>query len=281
MPFYRTGAILLLALINLAPLAMAADAVTDAKRKAAADLMKDGKTTDAIALITEVIKADPENYRDHLLLARGYDKMNKAQEAVDSYRRVLELPGGSEDRTAKTEAERRLKFLDAQTSKIRAAEDEFLKKLDALEHDAIAAKDMRALQQVFALRGGVWNARGRKEGFGVDLPATAEWLDSTAIVKKGVKYRARVAGYWTINGVECTADGTDAVPPTVNGKIGSILASIEGDGRYQRITTDCTFVPIATGRITFVSNAHTREERDKGSGRVYVLVTVMSDDRGR
>jgi hypothetical protein len=198
--------------------------------------------------------------------------LNKGQEAVDEYRKVLET-GGNEDRSVKSEAERRLKVLDAQSGKIQAVEEEFLKKLDVLEREAIAARDMRALQHVFALRGGIWNARGRKEGFGVDLPATVEWMDSGAIVTKGVKYHVRVAGYWTIAGVgRCTADGVNTVPPpNVNGNYGIILGAVQGGGRYEKLTSDCTFVAPATGRMTLVSNVKTREERDKSSGRLYLL----------
>jgi tetratricopeptide (TPR) repeat protein len=274
---YRTGGLILIAVIAVSAIAQP-DAVTDAKRRAAADLMKEGKTTDAIALIDEVLKADPTNYKDHLLLARGYDKLNKAQEAVDSYHRVLELLNGNEDRLAKAEAERRLKVLDGQSGKIQAAEDEFLKKLDILEHDAIAAKDMLALQHVFALRGGLWNARGRKEGFGVDLPATAEWLDSCAIVKKGVKYHVRAAGYWTLNGnIRCTADGTKSVPATVTGVYGSLVGVIDNGDHYEHLGTDCTFVASMSGRIRFTDNVLTREEREKSSGGIYILVQPVVD----
>ena len=114
----------------------------------------------------------------------------------------------------------------------------------------------------------------------MDLPATAEWLDGGGIVKKGTKYHVRVAGYWTISGVgQCTADGFDTVPPpNPQGKYGIILGAVEGGGRYEKITTDCTFVAPATGRMTFVSNVKTREERDKCTGRLYLLVQPIGYD---
>jgi hypothetical protein len=255
-----------------------AEALTDVKRRAAAELMKEGKVAEAIGLISEVIKAEPENYRDHLLLARAYDRLNKGEMAAESYRRVLELPGGNEDRAAKAEVDRRLKVLDARTAKVQVAEDEFLKKLDGFEREAVAAKDMGAIYRVFALRGGLWNARGRKEGFGVDLPATAEWLDGGGVVYKGVKYRVRVAGFWTLDGVRCTADGTDERPATAHGPYGCVAASVIGGPRYERFTTDSTFVAPATGRLVFISNTATKPERDNSSGRVYLLVQAVSGD---
>jgi hypothetical protein len=125
----------------------------------------------------------------------------------------------------------------------------------------------------------VWNARGRKEGFGLELPATAEWLDAGAVVEKGVTYRVRAAGYWTINGVaRCTADGSPDFPPNVHGPYGRLLAAVENGGRYEHLAADCTFVAPATGRITFTSNLNTREERDRSSGKLYVLVQRVSPE---
>jgi tetratricopeptide (TPR) repeat protein len=256
----------------------APDALTDAKRRAAADLMREGKAADAVAMLQEVIRADPEQYKDHLQLARALDKLNRPGEASEEYHRVADLMTARrvDDRAAKAEVDRRLRVLDAQSAKIAAAEEDFLKKLDALEREAVAAKDMRALQRLFALRGGVWNARGRKEGFGLELPATAEWLDAGVTVQKGVKYRVRAAGYWTINGtVRCTADGTNELPPNHIGPYGSLVAQMQNGAFYERLGTDCTFVAPATGRIQFVSNTKTVAERNNSSGSLYVLVAPV------
>jgi hypothetical protein len=258
------------------PPAAVAESLGDVKRRAAADLMKEGKVAEAIGLISEVVKAEPENYRDHLLLARAYDRLNKGELAAESYRRVLELPGVAEDRAAKSEVERRLKVLDARTAKVQAAEDELLKRLDGFEREAIAAKDMRALHRVFAVRGGIWNARGRKEGFGVDLSAAADWLDGGGVVHKGVTYRVRIAGVWTIDGLRCTADGSDERPATAHGPYGCVVGAVIGGARYERFTTDSTFVAPATGRLVFISNAGTKQGRDNSTGRVYILVQAVS-----
>jgi hypothetical protein len=284
MPCHRfKGVVLLIGLTLATHVAIAAgpasDTITDAKRRAASELMREGKTADAIAMLEEVLRSDPDQYKDHLQLARALDKLSRPADAAEEYHRAADLIAGRhiDDRAARAEVERRLRVLDAQTAKIAAVEDELLKKLDALEREAIAAKDMRALQRVFALRGGVWNARGRKEGFGVELPATAEWLDAGAVVEKGVTYRVRAAGYWTINGVaRCTADGSPDFPPTVHGPYGRLLASVENGGRYEHLSTDCTFVAPATGRITFTTNVTTREERARSTGRLYVLVEPVA-----
>jgi tetratricopeptide (TPR) repeat protein len=250
-----------------------ADTVLDAKRKAAGDLLRDGKVQDAISMYQEVMKADPNNYKDTLQLARAYDKLNRPEEALDFYRRTLDMPGAADDRTAKAEAERRIKMLDAAGAKFLAAEEEYLRKLDSLERDAMVSKDMRALQRVFTLRGGVWNARGYKDGFGVDMPAAADWLDSGVVVKKGVKYHVRAAGNWVVNGAQrCTADGISTAPPTAHGPYGCLLGSVQGAGRFERLGSDTTFIAPATGTMSFNINVMTHEERKKSTGRLYILI---------
>ena len=185
--------IILIVLLVITPSVRAADAVTDAKRRAASELMRDGKVAEAIALTQEVVKADASNYRDHLLLARAYDKMNKTAEAVVSYRRVLELLGPTDDRAVRVEAERRLKVLDLQTAKIQAAEDEFLKKLDALEREAIAAKDVAAVRRIFRLKAGCYKAAGRTDRIGVEVKVAESWQDAGMSLIAGRTYRIRAA----------------------------------------------------------------------------------------
>jgi tetratricopeptide (TPR) repeat protein len=265
--------------LTAATAAAAPDALADAKRRAAAELLKDGKAAEAVTMLQEVVRADPSQYKDHLQLARAYDKLNRAAEAAEAYQAAADALANArtDDRAARAEIDRRLKVLDANGAKVAAAEAEFLKKLDALERDAVAARDMRALQRVFALRGGVWNARGRREGFGVDLPATVEWFDSGAVVEKGVTYRVRAAGYWTLNGsIRCTADGAPDAPPTQYGVYGHLMAAVEGGGRFEHLSTDSTFVAPATGRLKFINNVKNQEERNRSSGNLYVLVQRVS-----
>jgi hypothetical protein len=87
-----------------------------------------------------------------------------------------------------------------------------------------------------------------------------------------------VAGFWTLDGVRCTADGTDERPATAHGPYGCVAASVIGGPRYERFTTDSTFVAPATGRLVFISNTATKPERDNSSGRVYLLVQAVSGD---
>jgi hypothetical protein len=270
--------VIVLSAVALAPIAPspargASDPVTEAKRKAANDLMRDGKTGDAIALLQEVMRADPNQYKDHLMLARAYDKQNKPEEALEAYRRVLDLPGGADDRAVKMEVERRLKVLDGQSAKIQAAEDEFMKRLDALEREAVAARDMRALSRVFALKGGVWNARGRKDGGGAEVAAANEWVETNMVVHKGRRYRVRAAGTWGIfGGSQCTADGLPNGPTNGQGALGTLLGAIDTAPGFIPLGTDRTFVAAATGRLRLISNMNTAADRAKNTGRIYVLI---------
>src|SRR5258705_8799935 len=180
------------------PAARGADVVVDAKRRAAAELLRDGKLSEAISLINEVLNSDNTNYRDYLLRARAYDKLNKASETVESYNRVLELlansAGNAEERQVKAEADKRIKVLDAQINKIRGAEDEFLKKLDILEREAIAARDIPAVRRIFRLKTGVYKAGGRRDRAGIEVVMAQAWQNSEFVVKAGVTYRIRAVG---------------------------------------------------------------------------------------
>jgi tetratricopeptide (TPR) repeat protein len=269
----RLGMMALVVLLLARGWAGAADGVTDAKRRAAAELIKQGKNADAVALLHEVVKADPDNYRDHLALARAYDKLNKSPEAVAEYHRVLELLSGNEDRAARLEADRRLKVLDALGIKILAAVEEFLKKLDTLEREAIGARDMRAVEQVFRLKAGVWSAQRRKDAMGFEVHATEAWQAAPITLERGRRYRVRAAGTWTVNGgLTCSGDGVANRPSGGAGTYGSLLAKLDNGTEVYAIGTGGTITATNTGKLQFISAMPTHAERLKNSGSLYVLI---------
>lgn len=272
---YRTGIVFALTLMLAATFASAGDAVTEAKRKAANDLMKEGKTTDAIAMIGEVIKADPENYKDHLLLARAYDKLNKSQLAAEQYRHSLAIMVSTsiDDRASKTEVERRLKVLDLQMNKIQAAEEEFLKKLDLLEREAISARDVAAVRRVFRLKGGIYRAQERHDRGGAEVFAADGWRDAGFDVQVGKGYRVRAVGTFRLSGAgEATADGV-AQRSSANGEgpQGLLLAQIQGVRGYLKLGSNGRFVAENSGKLLFLLNA-TEAEKAGGTGSVTVLI---------
>ncbi|MDB5321802.1 MAG: hypothetical protein JWN40_3433 [Phycisphaerales bacterium] len=269
----RMGRIVLVMLLVLAPSVRAADAVTEAKRRAAADLMKEGKNVEAIALLSEVIKADGENYKDHLMMGRAYDKLNKPQEATESYHRVLELLPPGEDRAARAEVDRRLKVIDGQTQKIQAVEEEFLKKLDGLERESLAAHDSRAVERIWRIKGGIWSAQGRKDAGCWEVRAASEWHDTGMTLTQGQRYRIRAVGSWNITpGFTCSADGVADRPSGGAGAYGSLIAKVDTAPEAVAVGSNGTIVPTSTGKLMFISSMPTRADREKNSGSVFVQI---------
>ena len=258
------------------PVARGADVVVDAKRRAAAELMRDGKLSEAISLINEVLNSDNTNYRDYLLRARAYDKLNKASDTVESYNRVLELlansAGNAEERQVKAEADKRIKVLDAQINKIRGAEDEFLKKLDILEHEAIAARDIPAVRRIFRLKAGVYKAGGRRDRAGIEVVMAQAWQNSEFVVKAGVTYRIRAVGTYQIRpGLESTADGVGTQSANGVGVLGMLIAQVEGKPGYFKLGSSGRITPEHNGPLMFLLNS-THAEEVNSSGGVTVLI---------
>jgi tetratricopeptide (TPR) repeat protein len=267
----RMGCVILSILLVLAAVARASDAVTEAKRRAASELTRDGKLAEAIALTQEVVKVDPTNYRDYLLLGRAYDKLNKSSEAVAAYRHVSELLGPSDDRAVRAEIERRLKVLDVQNAKVQAVEEEFLKKVEALEREAIVAKDMTAVRRIFRLKAGIYQASERRERAGVEVNAAERWQDGGIVVQAGRTYRIRAAGVYHVHaGVDCTPDGTQAYPENYQGRNGILVGKVEGSAVSQ-IGSSGRMTPDRTGRLYLLLNTTMAEKADS-SGSVTVLV---------
>jgi hypothetical protein len=153
-----------------------------------------------------------------------------------------------------------------------AAEDEFLKKLDALERDAIAARDTRAVERIFRLRGGVWAAQGRKDAMGIEIAANSDWKGGAMEVQEGVTYRVRAAGTWTLyTGVRCTPDGTDTLPANHWGAIGGLMAAVSGDGRFQWVGSNGVFTAPTSGRLVLICNVNSPAEQARNDGSVFVI----------
>lgn len=252
------------------------DAILDAKRKAAHDLMREGKAVEAVALIQEVIGVEPGNYRDHLLLGRAYDKLNKSSDAVRAYRATLaKLPptaGGPDERMARAEAERRLKILDQMTGKVRLVEEDFLKKLDVLEKEAASARDQAALVRVLKLKAGVYAASDHPDCGGFEVRAVVNHQESPFLLEAGRTYRLRAAGNFTIQGLDCTPDGLKKMSSDNVAPIGALVCFVREDPRgYVGVGSGVSFTPKQSGKLNLFLHA-SDVERKGASGTVYVLV---------
>ena len=266
--------------------AAASDGVLDAKRKAAAQLLRDGKAADALDLLTEVVAVDDKLYSDQLLMARACDKLAQPADALGHYHRVLELlpatPGNADERAARLEADKKLKQIDPISGKIDSVVDEYQRKLDTLERDAIAARNMPALERLFRLRGMTWQADKAKDRAYVEVFADLShgtWQHSGLEVKERQSYRVRAAGTWQIQGnsgpqsrITCTASGTDQ-RKTADWpyRIGALQAQI--GGKLITLSEDAVFSAPASGELLFIESDVDGPIREHNKGSLQVLIT--------
>jgi hypothetical protein len=257
-----------------------ADGVLDAKRKAAEQLVHDGKYADAVTLLGEITAVDDSGYNDHLLLARAYEKLGQGNEAIRQYKTVLALLPGSPsavaERTARQEADKRLKVLDPMGAKVDAAVDEIERKLATLESDALAARSMTATERVFRLRGAVWQAERRKEHGFCEVFANGVWQDAGMTVVAHHTYRVRAAGTWRVRGasegslLECTALGMEVRPASSYGKMGQLIGQV--GGKFYSLGQDVRFTPEASGSLVLIENDEGAPYRTSNKGSLQVLI---------
>ena len=257
----------------------AADAVLDAKRRAAAQLLHDGKPAEAIALLEEVTKATDTAYGDHLLMARASEKLGQTSDALRHYRRVIELtsasPRDNDERTARAEADKKLKALDPLGTKFDETVEDFYRKLDALEREAISARNMLALERVFRTRGVLWQAQGRRDHGYCEVFANGVWQDAGLDVRAGQTYRVRAAGTWRVKGkgealVECTAAGMTERDANSYGRMGQLLGQVAN--KMYPLGEDASFTPEASGRLMLIEDDEGASFRAKNTGSVKVLI---------
>lgn len=270
-------------LVPLRGLSAVPDAVNDAKRKAAAQLFKDGKSADALTLLTEVTKADDTSYADHLMLAHIQEKLGSTPDALREYRRVIELLPGSpskpDERAARNEADRRVKMMDPMAGKVDSVVEDFQRKLDALEKDAIAARDMVALERIFRLRGKSWEADHLKDRGVIEIQANQGWQSIPIEIKAGTRYHFRAAGTWRVHAkqgsnatVLVTAAGISGAAPMGDWSAlpGQLICS-NGIKSYAIGENQLIVLPTG-GSLSFLCNDYTMTPRTDLSGSVQLLI---------
>jgi tetratricopeptide (TPR) repeat protein len=254
-----------------------ADGVSDAKRRAAADLLRQGRTADAIVLLTEVVIADPGQWRDQIALARAYDKANKTGDAIRAYRRAAEqlaAPSTADERAAAAEADKRLKVLDQQSVKLDAAVEDFLKKLDQLERDAAAARNGSAVDRIWKVRAGAVHGQDRPGRGACVVQANVDWQSSGFRVVKGARYRVAAHGTWRMSPGpegECTPAGVAGGPTVVHGPVGMLIGGVDMKAPYWVVGAGGEFEAAASGTLYFVANEPAEAKADN-SGSVAVVV---------
>lgn len=261
------------------PALAASDAIVEAKRRAANDLIRSNKTADGIALLREVVALDDKNFRDFLALARAHDKLNATADALAAYRKVLALvPVDAklpEERSARGEAERRVKVLDQQSAKIDAAVEEALRKLIALEKEAETARATSSAERLYRIHAAILQADARPDRGGAEVPATRfEWTNTNFNVQKGKSYHVVCKGMWRLGPRptdECSADGLPN--REYNGRpLGTIVASISGGAsEFTALGRDSTFVAPTTG-LLIVNCWEKGEDKKDNSGSIFLLI---------
>ncbi|HET6252138.1 MAG TPA: hypothetical protein VFE47_30915 [Tepidisphaeraceae bacterium] len=270
----------LLVLVGRGATLGAADAsVDDAKRKLAAQMFAESHLKDAEAILKEVIAHDDTQYRDHLMLGQIYDKLQMPEQAADQYRRVLTLlPDRPTDRDgfkARSQADARLKVLDAMSAKINEAIEEFGKKLDSLSREAMQQRNLPSIQKIAIVRAALWKAQKPETRVTVDIAAGKQWQAAGFAVVAGHKYHIAAIGAWKPTpGVSCGADGISG-QTNVNGNIGSVMCDLAGSVIPVGVQTE--FTAKASGELLFACNLDPdiKVGRATASGNVIVLIEPL------
>jgi tetratricopeptide (TPR) repeat protein len=247
--------------------------VLDAKRDAVKKMFKDGKYPDALSLLNEIISSDGSTAKDYLMLAHIEEKLGHLSDCKAAYRKFLELstnPKDLEERSGRSEAEKKLKSMDAMTPKIDSALEAFSAKLDQLEREAVSSRDPDAYDRIFRLRGNLIRAEKPANAAYCEVNATnMVYTTSEMKVNKGDKLHIYARGTWKY---KKTAEYT---PAGIKGDIyngyprWSLVCYIEG--QQLLVGEEHVIVVEKPGILYFSQNADVAA-RAEASGSVMVLI---------
>lgn len=256
--------------------------VLDAKRKAAAQLFHEGKASDALTLLAEITAIDDMLYSDHMLAAHAQEKLGEWSEATAEYRRVLELlppnPSNADERQARLEADKKVRQADPMSAKIDGVVDDFFRRLDALDRESIAGRNMSALGRTFRLRGMTWRAEKIKDRAIVEVFAQREWQSAGLEVKENKIYHVRAAGTWRVKAggtglIECTANGPKSGRKsayTADGAYGQLMGNV--GGKLLMLGEDVVFTAPATGPLQLAEAENTYADHANNRGAIQVII---------
>jgi tetratricopeptide (TPR) repeat protein len=269
--------------LAVAEVSRAADAVADAKRRAAAEMLRANKPSDAVALLREVVTATGgTDWRDHLALGRCHDKLGAVEEAVGAYQKVVALvpadAKSADERAARAEADRRVKVLDPNAGKVEKAAAEFAKRLDVLDKEFRAAKDVRGQARVVRLRAAL-TAAGFGEGAGAargfEVQAAGQWQETGIQLAAGKRYRLRAMGKWRVSpAVECDSEGDKTRARNEWGHPGALLMQTGGSPAYAAVPAETTFTAPAAMTLTVTMNEGGEQKKDN-TGSIYLVVEPL------
>jgi tetratricopeptide (TPR) repeat protein len=260
----------------------AASPAVEAKRKAAAEMLRTNKPADAISFLKEVIAATGgKDWRDHLALARCHDKLGAADDAIGAYQQVLALvpadARSADERAARVDADRRLKVLDASADKVEKSVAEFAKRLDALDREFRAARDARAQIRVARARAALAAAGyGAPNVRAFEVQANALWQDTGIKLTAGRRYRVRALGKWRVNpATECDSEGDKSKPGNEFGHYGALIMQTGANPPFAVIPPEATFAAPRDLALSVTINENTIEAKKDNSGTMFLIVEQL------
>lgn len=266
------------ALAVTAALAPASDALLDAKRDAAAKLLRQGKTADALKLYEEIVANDEKVWSDHLALAKIYDKTGETSKAVESYQVVLALigsaPKSGTERAALSEAKKRLDSLDALSQELDRWLGDAAKSLRSLVDNAEKTKNTLALARIQKVQRGLVQAGVTGIPMLIHVDAKADWVDTELSLVPGDTIQIAAKGRWSVKASDPsrTTDPDGLVQLSLLGGFpqGMLLARIGRDGPSIPIGSLRAVQAEAPGSLFLAINDDGRSD-NAGEADVYIV----------
>jgi hypothetical protein len=272
--------------LSAVPTVRGDDSLVEAERRTIATLIRNGDLAHAAAVCKELLTKDPTHYQDHLTLAHIDEKLGKPTESLAEYETVLdlvpEIPQDSNQRSARAEADRRVRSLDPTAEKLQVAISDFDKKLQSLERAARESSDRAGIVRIERLRNELAELSPKRRHIVVNVPADAPWFDTGFTVISGEEYAVVAVGEW--------ATSKDADSPSDAGgradehygefPLCALLGGIVPNHAFL-LGTRATFIASDTGFLKLSMNAPQDGSRKaaRGSQRVYIGLVPAAEPK--
>ncbi len=276
----RATIVLILAMlavtVSVAPFSNASDALLDAKRDAAAKLLKDGKSAEAQKLYEEVVAQDASTWSDHYALAKLHDKSGDTAKAVEAYRLTAKLLKNNTrtaaERTALSDAEKRTKVLDETSQKIDALVEDLVKQVNALGKEAEKEKNVRAIERLRKLQLAAVQAGARNVRVIIIVDARTDWHDTGIDVEPGDEFEFAARGNWSVKKGESKPvgpDGAGAAVPPATAAYGMLIGRV-GISEPFGVGSAKRWQATESGRLQFAINDSGRYDNE-GSMEIAIV----------
>lgn len=255
------------------------DSLIDAKRQMISELMRKDEFDQAAAMSRDLLATDPTHYQDHLALAHSYEKLGKEPEAIAEYQAVRDLlpptAQNNEQRSARAEADRRIRLLDPTSEKLRVLLSDLNVKLESLEREAHDSHNEMGVAQIKQVQAQLASCTAFRTHALLPVSARANWVDTGLDVVAGEKYQIIATGIWKSSPTTpCDADG---IPHLMTGNFaqGALIGSV-GSAVPFLLGKKTIFVAPASGRLLLGMNDDDKAD-NSGSVQVYIGPPLSAD----